>query len=72
MFLALLTFSFGSLCFFSLMGSSPDAFAGLFGNVNLRFVGHAPEALDRVIIEGGEAKQKAWGDQMRTSKLLDS
>ena len=25
---------------------------GLFGNLNLRFVGHAPEALDRVIIEG--------------------
>ena len=29
----------------------PDS-PGLFGNLNLRFVGHAPEALDRVIIEG--------------------
>ncbi|CAJ1378880.1 unnamed protein product [Effrenium voratum] len=32
--------------------TTPFFWSGLFGNVNLRFVGHAPEALDRVIIEG--------------------
>ena len=32
--------------------SSKSKHPGLFGNLNLRFVGHAPEALDRVIIEG--------------------
>ena len=31
---------------------------GLFGNLNLRFVGHAPEALDRVIIEGDVSKME--------------
>mmetsp|Transcript_59037 Transcript_59037/g.93381 ORF Transcript_59037/g.93381 Transcript_59037/m.93381 type:complete len:625 (+) Transcript_59037:47-1921(+) len=32
--------------------TTPFFWSGLFGNLNLRFVGHAPEALDRVIIEG--------------------
>eukprot|EP00931_Biecheleriopsis_adriatica_P039361 TRINITY_DN22511_c0_g1_i1.p1 TRINITY_DN22511_c0_g1~~TRINITY_DN22511_c0_g1_i1.p1 ORF type:complete len:661 (+),score=147.72 TRINITY_DN22511_c0_g1_i1:90-1985(+) len=32
--------------------TTPFFWSGLFGNLNLRFVGHAPDALDRVIIEG--------------------
>eukprot|EP00913_Durusdinium_trenchii_P027323 g25633.t1 len=38
--------------------TTPFFWSGLFGNLNLRFVGHAPEALDRVIIEGDVSKME--------------
>ena len=40
---------------------TPECYTGLFGNLNLRFVGHAPEALDRVIIEGDVTRSQESG-----------